>query len=91
MLRQRILEIRIPVESWSPATAALREKGFEIPEDFTPGDYRFEAIENEGDLEKPWTVRKLEALPPAEEERTPAYFSLIVIPAKPTTKSGSSE
>lgn len=86
-----ILEIRIPVESWSPATAALREKGFEIPEDFTPGDYRFEAIENEGDLEKPWTVRKLEALPPAEKERTPAYFSLIVIPAKPSTKSGSSE
>lgn len=86
-----VLEIRIPAESWSPATVALREKGFEIPEDFKPGDYRFEAIQNEGNLEKPWTVRKLEALPPAEEERTPAYFSLIVIPAKPATKSGSSE
>lgn len=87
----KVLEIRIPVDSWSQSTPALREKGFEIPEDFKPGDYRFEAIQNEGNPERPWSVRKLEAIRATEEDRTPAYFSLIVIPAKPPTKSGSSE
>lgn len=87
----RGLEIRIPAELWSLAMGGLQAKGFEIPEDLPPGDYRFEAIENVGNAEKPWTFRKLGQVSATEEERTQAYFSLIVIPAKPTTKSGSSE
>lgn len=81
-----VLELRIPVAFWSEAAQSLRGKGFEIPEELPPGNYRFEPVVSQGSPEKPWAVQRLPGEPEVANEETPAYYTLTVILHKTDAK-----